>query len=71
MNPLLFAQGLKFIEALIDAAPAGISLYQQVHGLLSASDEPDAKAALAKLEATYAETGAAADAAIAEALAKT
>lgn len=67
MNPLLVIQ---IITALADAAPKGISLYQQVRDLLASSDEPGAKEALARLEATYAESGAAADAAIADALDK-
>lgn len=68
MNPLLVIQ---IITALADAAPKGISLYQQVRDLLASSDEPGAKEALARLEATYAESGAAADKALDEALAKT
>jgi hypothetical protein len=68
MNPLLLIQA---VAALVELAPKGASLYQQVHALLSASDEPGAKEALAKLEATYAESAATRDAAIDAALAKT
>lgn len=65
MNPLLLIQ---VVSGLIDLAPKGVSLYQQVRDLLVASDEPGAKEVLAKLEATYAESGAQADAAIDAAL---
>lgn len=67
MNPALI---LQLLNGLMDAAPKGISLYKQVSELLTSSDEPGAKEALARLEATYAESGAAADEAIDEALAK-
>lgn len=66
MNPALIIQ---VIGALVDEAPKGIALYQQIRDMLAASDEPGAKDVLAKLEATYAESGVAADAAIDEALA--
>lgn len=66
MNPILLIQ---LINALAELAPKGVSLYQQIRDLLAASDEPGAKEALARLEATYAESAAAADAAIEEALA--
>jgi hypothetical protein len=67
MNPVLIIQVL---NALMDVAPKGVSLYKQVTDLLSASDEPGAKEVLARLEATYAESGAAADAAIQAAIDK-
>lgn len=67
MNPALI---IAVVNGLIDLAPKGISLYAQVKELLETSDEPGAKEALAKLEATYAESGAEADKAIQDALNK-
>jgi hypothetical protein len=67
LNPVLLIQ---VISALMEVAPKGVSLYRQIEAVLEASDEPEAKAALARLRSTYGETGAAADAALDEALHK-
>jgi hypothetical protein len=67
MNPLLVIQ---VISGLVELAPKGLSLYQQITDILKASDEPTAQALLAKMEATYAESGAEADAALADELAR-
>lgn len=62
------ALAIAIARELVALAPQGISLFQQVKASLSASDEPEAKEALAALEATFEASGESADKAIEDAL---
>lgn len=55
---------IQIANALAMALQTGVPLIKQVENLLHASDEPEAKAALAQLRAVYESTGAEADAAL-------